>query len=438
MTNKKTLALLIALASLFLMQSAATPFISGEARILGYRCLAFYDGHYEDRYLVDDGAGNVTAMTWSEMVGAVSPAAWQKLVVKQDIRWEETSRVDWAYSPYARNFQSEFKKVFKKFVNKNRGSQNVPDMKLTSKTVNVVGDPRTAMDSQNVIYMTQDDRFFQGKSGVAAYMNVWFGSGGSIPFKNGRFTSPHKILEVDGFFRSTQFDAPPVVDGIVYESFNSDLVLTHEFGHAFGFSHTPYTNDYMSYQTQHVNAKSLKKGSSDTWKLSKERDKMYYDDNYQSAARMLPLDGDVVDIRYLHAPNKSDDTLDGNSNHPLTVTSLKGFPGDEIEVSVYDGVVKTTPAAKKPLFKIKGSSIDWTFDVSGTTVYRKYRLSILYVGLEKYWKKLNKAINQKGKKSKINGVTFNRAMQGTIVVKGYQNEGEAKKKTTSRTVWFVN
>jgi len=391
------LATFLTAISLTLVVSVAA---IGQIKVVGTQCRALYDGTFEMYYLVQSGPdGPVKEMSLSDLQ-RIAPTAWQKLVVTQDIRWEGVTKVKWGKSPLAAAHKAEFNKVFKKLINKKRGSPKRPKMVIGSEVVQIpFTDPRTVQDNKNIIYMTQDDRYFVGKSSTAAYMNTWFGAEGGIPLKDGKFTSPRKILETDGFFRSNHFSSTPGAPGVkVDASFSSDVVTVHEFGHAFGFQHTPYTNDYMSYRRQQVSAKTLKRKNSSVWKLSTERDKLYYDDAYQANTRMLPTDGTVLDITYLHAPGKNDQGLNTNAYHPMVVTSLKGFSGKQLAMSVYKGVVNPVQPPANALFTIKGDSIDYFIRMEqGYPFVRKYRLSLLNLGKEKYWKKLSKLITTSGK-----------------------------------------
>lgn len=403
-----------------------------DIEIVGYQWNAKYDGTCELLYLVKNwNIGTVSEMSLSE-VRKVAPAAWESLVVSQSIRWVDKSNIVWGMSTYAKQFKSKYNKIFKKHLNKDRGTPGVPKFTLGNEVVQVNGvDPRTTTDGKNIIYMTSDDRFFIGKSGTAAYMNTWFGSGGPVSLKDGKYTSPHKIVETDGFFRSDHFAAPP--------GYNDDLTIVHEFGHAVGFQHSPYTHDYMSYRRQSINSKNFKNKGSIVWQLNKLRDKFYYDEAYYtSQARMLPEEGTVLDITYMHAPGKGDQNLDMNAYHPLVVTNLKGHSGKKVELTVYQGHVNVAPPPAKSLFTIRGESTDYFVQMfNGYPFVRKYRLSLLNIGQEKYWKKLSKLVNKQGKKKKINGVTYNKAAQGTIKVKGCLDENQTQQRTISAKVWFV-
>ena len=432
-SRKLTLAMVLACVI------TASALGADEVRVVGNQCRAMYDGTFVMYYLVSDSATGIVREVKESDFKRIYPAAWQKLVVTQNIRWEGVSQVNWAMSPDAKPFKKKYNKIFKKLINKGRGTPLLPEFKLTGKVVQITQiDPRSVEDNTNTIYMTSDDRFFSGKSGVAAYMNTWFGSGGSVGLQDGRFTSAHKITEADGFFRSDHFSVMPDPARGISASFNSDLVVVHEFGHAFGFQHTPYTNDYMSYRRQHIDAKALKNKNSDMWKLNNEKDKLYYDDNYASAPRMMPLDGTVLDLTYLHAPGTSDDSLNMNSYHPIVITTLKGFSGKQMSLSVYKGTATAASPPAKALFTIQGDSIDFFIRMeSGYPVVGKYRLSLLNLGQEKYWKKISKLVDKKGKAKQINGVSFAKAYECTIVVSGYMNEDSTQKQTVSAVVWFV-
>lgn len=408
-----------------------------ELEVAGFQCRAQYDGTYQIYYLVRDKAtGVVQEMSEAELMRA-SPAAWEQMVVTQDIRWEGVSSVTWGMSTYAAQYKAEFGKVFSKYINGRSGTTKKPKFILGNETVPVTGtDPRTVMDNKNIIYMTADDQYFIGKTGTAAYMQTWWGSGGSVSLQDGKYTSPRKILETDGFFRSNHFDYVP--DDVTAPSYNADVIIVHEFGHAFGYQHSPITCDYMAYTRHHVNAKALKKKTSNMWKLSFERDKLYYDDTYWTQARILPIEDNVLDIEYLHAPKSSDDSLDKNSYHPVVATNLKGHSGKKLQLAVYEGEVNVVPPPAKPIFTISGESVDYFIQMfSGYPFVNKYRLSVLNLGQEKYWKKLNKLVTKKGQSKTLDGVNFPKAVQATIWVSGYLDEDQTQKRDTSVVVWFV-
>lgn len=431
-SRKLTLAVVLACVI------TASALAADEIRVVGNQCRAMYDGTFEMFFLVADPATGAVHEVKESDFKRIYPAAWQKLVVTQNIRWEGVTQVNWSMSPDAKPYKRQYNKIFKKLINKSRGTPNLPKFKLTNSVVQVTSaDPRNNTDGKNVIYMTADDRFFYGKPGVAAYMNTWFG-GSTSQLQNGKYINPHKIVETDGFFRSDHFSSTPNPARGIGASFNSDLVVVHEFGHAFGFQHTPYTNDYMSYRRQHISANTLKNKNSNMWKLNNEKDKLYYDDNYASTPRIMPLDGTVLDLTYLHAPGTSDDSLNMNSYHPIVVTTLKGFSGKQMSLAVFEGDVTATPPPAKALFKIQGDSIDYLIQMyNGYPVVRKYRLSLLNFGQEKYWKKLSLLVSNKGMAKNINGVYFAKAVQCTIRVSGYMGEDSTQKKSVSAVVWFV-
>jgi len=117
------LATFLTAISLTLVVSVAA---IGQIKVVGTQCRALYDGTFEMYYLVQSGPdGPVKEMSLSDLQ-RIAPTAWQKLVVTQDIRWEGVTKVKWGKSPLAAAHKAEFNKVFKKLINKKRGSPKRP------------------------------------------------------------------------------------------------------------------------------------------------------------------------------------------------------------------------------------------------------------------------------------------------------------------------
>jgi hypothetical protein len=108
-------------------------------------------------------------------------------------------------------------------------------------------------------------------------------------------------------------------------------------------------------------------------------------------------------------------------------------------MTVFEGdVTGSPPPPAKALFTLKGDSVDYFIRMEqGYPFVRKYRLSLLNLGKEKYWKKLSRLINRKGQSKNINGVHFSKAVQCTIEISGYLDIESTQQKKVSAVVWFV-
>jgi hypothetical protein len=409
--------IILSLLFLLILPFSALSHARERGEIVGCKQIDYWDGHGETVYLLrEEATGRIIELSFEQLRQRLSPPAWQQLIAIQNIRWEDGKKsIRFSVTPLANNFKQKYAKTLRKLKNARRGSSKVPKLSITKQEIALqAGTGQFNQDGLNTVVMTGDDRYFYNMAGVAAFCSLWY----KVVYAEDGVTIQRVVLaETDAFFPANYF-------------WQSDLswqtILIHEFGHVLGYQHSTWTNDYMSYRRQMVTLDKLNDKNSNLWAQSYERDKIYYPATAAEAQtpRLLPLDGTVVDIFYAHAPDPNVNWVNLNENHPLALTNLRSFAGKPLELSVYIG----KGATGKPIIKISGSEL---------SSYQQVEGNLLLLGQETFYKKLQTQIIKKGKGQQIEGWYFGKALEVTIVVRGYMKASDSKPTELARTVWMI-
>ena len=411
--------LLISSLLVFILPVSTPADASGRDEIIGFRHVDFIDGSSETLFLIQEtNTGRISLCSIDELKTKLAPTAWQLLIVYMTKRWPDNKKtLRFELTPLANNYKKKFNTTLRKMKNARRGTSKVPKFKVTASVVKLQSGTNqfNQKDGINTIVMTPDDRYFWNMAGVAAYCIVY---SDNVMGVDGITIKEILLTETDVFFP---------LDFFWQSNLQWQTVLIHEFGHTIGYDHSAWTNDYMSYRRQLVSLEKLNDKTSNLWATSQERDRIYYpagaDD--KETPRLLPLEGTVIDIHYMHAPDPQYNWIDLNRYHPVALTNLKSFPGNNIELAVYHG-----PTAKgKPFIKLTGNEIQEVQNGKG---------NLLLFGKEALYKKLKNKITKNGKPKTIDNHSFGVALEATIVVKGYLTPDDNAPVTLTRTVVFVD
>lgn len=393
--------------------------------VVGQKFTMLMSGRCETSFIVKDRQiGAFREIKLAELHSSQPPTEFESLLVQYPCLWpSKVKEVEFGFTPDAYRLKSKFKKAFKKYVNRRRGSKKVPEISVVDR-VDACSD--TAWkglfwgDGKNTIIITDDDRFF----GMAGRAWVF------LTFDH----TARKISEADVYYRSNLFeDTGPTGNKSKQSKKNwfPNYVITHESGHIRGYWHTTWTNDYMMPYGPNVTDETFSKRRSVIWDLAKERDRLFYDPDSFGEPVLLPLMNNVIDLSFAAAPDDVEDQFKKSYMRAILMTSLKGYPGKELKVEIYKGYVEKWPTKNKLIVRLEGSVYGYLFLVD-------YWASTLHIGQKDYWRDLIKVLEKRGGEETIDGITYSKALPVTIRVEGYTEENNGEKKTIFRHLYIIS
>lgn len=327
--------------------------------------------------------------------------------------------IEFCFNTHAAPKKEMMQQILDEYVNKLKGSENKPNIKLSEKVINT--DDYTEVtqlynDGINTIYCHPDDWTYaqQFRGRIAACAGI------RCDYAKGEFYEANVSFTYQCLFN----------EYMVYDSIAG--ITVHEFGHIFGYRHIGWVEDHMSYRKPYKRPDLYTNPDSIMWEYSKLKDEMTYggvyeNDVYVTKELLLPKKNCFIDIKYL----KPNPEYPNYNAHVIAMTSLKGYKRKPLEFAVYRGKkVKES----KLIVKISGLNRD-IYKNKGLLDH--YEVSEVVFSRVEDYEKLEEAVIRYGKSKKLYGKRYDYALKATIVVTGYQGPKEATPLTAQSTVWFL-
>ncbi len=211
--------------------------------------------------------------------------------------------------------------------------------------------------------------------------------------------------------------------------------LIHEFGHIFGYYHTGWIEDFMSYVSPRYRLEYFWDPTNFVWDTSWLKDKMVYggrrlaDGNYKAPVEVLPPTDSVIGMEYLKV--KASEPYLGR--HVMFLTTLKGYKNRPMRLTLYRG---REVQLNKKIVSIRGYHPDFD-EPEFAGLLENYNTSILYFTRQKDFKKLKRAVKRRGQPDNFYGVRYSHVLRVTAVIEGYRGPNDPELVTQTRTVRFA-
>lgn len=426
--------LVCAVATLLLITANAQ---ADEPIIAGIEFVCYEDGGCEEFYLIRDkktGAlkpyrGDIFSLLGSR--SKAHPARKDVSITPRPFfRYPEMNGEIEELRFYLNTLSNQRRELFQRtldeLVNKFRGTRRKPIVVFDDTVIDTSGysAEQFAQDGLNTLYVHEDDRtwdpyYFNRPTGMARvyvdYQSYTF-IGCDITYTYNNFTTQNE-------------------DRLVQ-------CLVHELGHIFGYLHTGWAPDVMSYvgpwyifwfQWEPFD-EVFWNGSSWMWQISRKKDKITYGGRvrkgiYKTKVDILPTEGTVIDLEFLRAevPDR------GGYKHVIVTTTLKGYRKKPLMLSIYRG----DKVRKKKLI-VRVSGFHYVFARKEyAKVIENYTVSDLYFHRQEDYEKLVQAVRDHGTPAEFHTMSYTHALWATIEVKGYESTDSEEPKTQTTKVWFA-
>jgi hypothetical protein len=417
----------LVLASPFANRSSAA---GPPEKIIGNQIICFADGRTIERLLVRNlETGEVRAVESAEIPHLVSATlAATALITPQGLTpWttrrlpRPTKRLDFNLTSYSGEHRALFNRIIRKLINRERGTKKKPKLRILPALVDVDIEGGSLLDiiddGVNSIYIHPDD---------AGLPEVLVGRVGGIASSYWDF----ETWEWHG--------ADVAFTWRYFEEYLERIVSTviHEFGHVYGFYHTGWIEDVMSYVRPWRRTEYFWDRSSFIWATSTLKDRMIYggrrkrSGDYRAKVEVLPVEGSVIAMENL--PAVVEPAFRGQ--HRMFLTTLKGYRDRPMTLSLYRGPeVDET----KHIVTISGYS-PLMYDDQFRGLLEHYNTSDLFFARQKDFKKLARAVRRRGTPMEIYGVPYTEVLEVTAAITGYEGPEDQEGKTLIRTVLFGN
>lgn len=408
--------------------AAASP----NLKIVGTQTICFEDGRSIERYLVRDLAtGEVFARRPEEIPrllektfrvsagsagGGLTP--WPTRRLPGDMK-----TLDFHLNSYADEHRAYFNRITRELINPLRPvKQRKPRLRIKKKVIDPVYREgamyREFMDDGvNMIYTHPEDLGLPEELvGIAVGMATSYWDFETFTYRGGDVALSAASLE-----------------GEYYERMVRRFI--HEFGHIYGYYHTGWVEDFMSYVCPWVRMEYYWDPTSFIWDTSWLKDKMIYggkrgaDGNYRASIELMPPPDAVIDMRYLKV--KAPDTNLGR--HVLFATILKGYRERPMRFTLYRG---TEVDQRKKIVSIRGHH-PYFDDSAFAGLLENYNTSVLYFTRQKDFLKLKRAVKRHGKPDRFHDVGYSHVLPVTAVIEGYRGPNDPEPVTQTRTVRFA-
>lgn len=421
------------LVFLLLVQVSGTAAASSQdLKIVGTQTLCFDDGRTIERFLVRDLAtGEVFAKTAAEIPrliqqtfpaladsagGGLTPWPTRRLP-------RELETLDFHLNTYADEHRAYFNQITKELINPLRPvKQHKPRLRIKKKVIDpIIREGATYYefmdDGVNMIYTHPEDLGLPEELvGIAVGMATSYWDFETYTYRGGDVALSAASLQGDSY------------EGMVRR-------FIHEFGHIYGYYHTGWIEDVMSYVCPWVRMEYYWDPTSFIWDMGWLKDKMIYggkrgvDGNYRSAVELMPPTNAVIDMEYLKV-EAPDPNL---GRHVLFSTILKGYRDRPMTLTLYRG---TKADKSKKIVSISGYHPNFD-DPSFAGLLENYNTSVLYFTRQKDFKKLKKAVKRRGKPGNFHDVRYSHVLRVTAVIEGYRGPNDPELVTQTRTVRFA-
>lgn len=404
----------------------------GEWKIVGTQTLCFDDGRTVDRYLVRDlRTGEVFVRAAEEIPGLVESTFSIRAASARGglTPWtprrlpREIERLDFHLNSHADPFRAEFEEITYRLINPLRPvKKKKPRLRIEAEVIDPVYREgamyREFMDDGvNMIYTHPQDQGMPSEYAGEAYgMATSYWDFETFTYRGG-----------DVAFSAAALQGGP------YERLVGRYI--HEFGHIFGYHHTGWIEDFMSYVAPRARTHYYWDRTNFVWDVSWLKDKLVYggsrqaDGSYRAAVELLPPPESVIGMEFLRV-----DAPDANfGRHVLFLTTLKGYRDRPMTLTLYRG---REVRPKRKIVRIRGYH-PYFDDPRFAGLLENYDTSILYFTRQKDFEKLDRAVHRFGEPGEFYGVPYTHVLTVTAVIEGYRGPDDAEPATQTLTVRFA-
>ena len=432
MSTTTVRALLVAfwlLLALFLFTATAT---GEDLKIVGTQTICFDDGRTLERFLVRDlVTGEVFARDADEIPRLVEKTFSTKAAASGNRLTPWTTRrlpgkvkhLDFHLNSYADVHREYFDRIVKELINPLRPvKKRKPKLRIRAQ----VTDPnyvegamfREFMDDGvNMVYTHPDD----------------LGLPEDVVGHSAGMASSYWDFDTYTYYGGDVAFTALALEGGSYDRLVSRFI--HEFGHIFGYYHTGWIEDTMSYVRPWYRWEYYWNPANFVWDISWLKDQMVYggnrqgNGNYKALVDILPPPDSVIGMEYLKV--KARETYLGR--HVMFLTTLKGYRDQPITLTLYRG---TEPVRNRKIVSISGYHPNFD-DPAFAGLLKNYNMSILYFTKQKDFKKLKKSVRNHGEPGVFYDVRYSHVLRVTAVIKGYRGPNDPEPVTQTRTVRFA-
>jgi len=405
-------------------------------------------------FRIHPATGNLERIDWAagEWVDPDN-ARLQQAVVTYSYHWNFPSLIKYKVTKDAKPLKGKIQKIINKYLNRRRGVNSVPRMKVTVNIIPVT--PITAFanpadfynqlrdDNQISVVVTADDQFFKDPNGnlfdpevistthiiATAYLTP-----------DGRdYTGIYWINEADVYLRSDFFSFPAAT---------CNRIGAAAFRLALGYRQTTWSHDHLAREPRHVTSAAFKNAGSGVWTLISEvRDRFFYGDrlgktwtpDFLSVPRMLPHEDEVINLGDYALPEiNPNGQVDLGRNAILFLSNLKAYSGAKKLIVKIFRVTDTDPSRDVRIVTLRGNPLRYPVPVmGGGDFYPGMFLQQIRLGRQADLNKLTGAVAAHGVMKTLDGVMFQKALRIKVRVTGRLEEN-GKKKTITRLFWLVD
>jgi len=403
-----------------------------DLKIVGTQTLCFDDGRSIERFLVRDLAtGEVMARTADEIPelvhetfsvlanssgGVLTPWPTRRLP-------REIKRLDFHLNSYANEHRDYFNRITRELINPLRPvKKHKPRLRIMEEVIDAVYSEGAMYqefmdDGVNMIYTHPEDLGLPDDLvGVAVGMASSYWDFETFTYRGGDVALSAASLQ-----------------GASYDRMVRRFI--HEFGHIYGYYHTGWIEDIMSYVCPWYRWEYYWDRENFVWDISWLKDKMIYggerqaDGNYRAAVELLPPPDAVISMEYLKV--KALEPYLGR--HVMFLTTLKGYRDRPMTLTLYRGT-EIVPSRK--IVSISGYHPNFD-EPSFAGLLENYNTSILYFTRQKDFRKLKRAVKNFGEPDNFYDVRYSHVLRVTAVIEGYRGPDDFDRVTQTRTVRFA-
>jgi hypothetical protein len=430
--------------------------------VIGQATSITKDGRIVNQQMIyDQSTRSFRPLTASELDG-IPARTWSTAVAFYCFRWNsgENGKVILSITQDMAPHKAAFNKIMKKYHNRLRGTKSMPQLGFDAKVYEVkdISEFQDTndyyeqfwWDGDNLIWMTNDDQWFKDPTGqywlygenVVQYTITFLTR--EFNYVGGKWVADQYITEIHVYLRSNFFNTSK-------PRYTQSAVMS--FAAAMGYRFTIWGHDLTKNGTTiYATETEILKTKSDVWtKINQPRDLFYYSDKpsgtpaaYLSTPRLLPFEGEVLDIGLYHVPS-----VDDNDPEPLVatesvfLTNLKAYDGKK-KLSVNIDWLQTLPDNSTQwvaLSKLQGNLDDypWTYTINGQSqkVYLKVFGNMVFIGRQTDLDTMKDAVRDYGTPQTIDGIYFAKALKIRAQVKGRLEEN-GPLKTVTQEYWLVD
>ena len=411
---------------------AVAPGFGEDLKIVGTQTLCFDDGRQVERFLVRDlETGEVFARLPEEI----------PRLVKQTFSFQASSSRGGLTPWVTRRLPAEIKSLefhLKTYADEHRDYFN----EITNQLINPLRPVKKRKPKLRIMEQVIDPEYHEG-----AMYREFMDDGVTMIYTHPEDKGlPEDLVGIAVGMASSYWDfetftyrggdvalSAASLQGGSYERLTRRFI--HEFGHIYGYYHTGWIEDVMSYVAPWYRQEYYWDPQNFVWNISWLKDKMVYggkrhtDGSYKASIDVLPPPDSVISMEYLKV--KAPQPYLGR--HVMFLTTLKGYQGRPMTLTLYRGGEEV---ADRKIVSISGYHPN--FDDPGFAgLLENYNTSILYFTRQRDFKKLKKAVKRFGWPDDVHDVRYSQVLRVTAVITGYRGPNDSEPVTLTRRVRFA-